>query len=229
MNADVESRLPPPPEALQMVTRTLRHEVGDLLQTVYSSAAILQGRLPPEWALERRLLADLHNQAETCKYKLDAIHDLVCPVRLAPAPTDAAALVAGLAARLGPRYPQMRLHVEAPPALPLIADAARLAQVGYLLVVNACLSARRDVWLHAAAGPDGAVLWGVADDGPGAMPHQLTWLTRPFATTQNAQFGLGLALADRVARLHGGAVEAGDRPEGGFRVLLTLPHAPPDA
>src|SRR5262245_23193224 len=43
------------PEAL---ARTLRHEVGDLLQTVYATVAILQERLPREWSLERRVLTD---------------------------------------------------------------------------------------------------------------------------------------------------------------------------
>ena len=59
-----------------MVARTLRHEVGDLLQTIYSAIAILRSRLPDEAAAERRLLTELHTQAETCKYKLDAIQDL---------------------------------------------------------------------------------------------------------------------------------------------------------
>ena len=44
---------------MEAVARTLRHEVGDLLQTVYSAVAILQERLPPGQTLERRLLGDL--------------------------------------------------------------------------------------------------------------------------------------------------------------------------
>ena len=51
----------------------------------------------------------------------------------------------------------------------------------------------------------------------------MSWLTAPFSTTHFAQFGLGLALARRVAELHGGRVGAANRPEGGFRVVLTLP------
>ena len=69
--------------------------------------------------------------------------------------------------------------------------------------------------------------WIIADDGAGANDEQLPWLTEPFTTTHFAQFGLGLALARRVAELHGGSVSAGNPPEGGFRVVLTLPAAPP--
>ena len=55
----------------------------------------------------------------------------------------------------------------------------------------------------------------------------MTWLTTPFSTTHHAQFGLGLALARRVAELHGGRFEAGNREEGGFRARMLLPAAPP--
>ena len=37
----------------EILVRTLRHEVGDLLQTVYSTVAILQDRIPPQQALEQ--------------------------------------------------------------------------------------------------------------------------------------------------------------------------------
>ena len=40
----------PPRPLAELVVRTLRHEVGDLLQTVYASVAILLERLGPELA-----------------------------------------------------------------------------------------------------------------------------------------------------------------------------------
>ena len=48
------------------VARALRHEVGDLLQSLYSTVALLQGRLPPEMELEKRLLTNLRGRAERC-------------------------------------------------------------------------------------------------------------------------------------------------------------------
>ena len=35
-----------PPNTTQVVTRLLRHEIGDLLQSVYATVAILSDRLP---------------------------------------------------------------------------------------------------------------------------------------------------------------------------------------
>ena len=223
METSAESRLTPSARTLQMVARTLRHEVGDLLQTIYSAIAILRSRLPAGAENERRLLTELHTQAETCKFKLDAVQDLTCPIKLNVGPTNLAEVVMGLAARLGPRFPQVQLHVEAPRSLPLTADGQRLGQVGHLLLINACQSAEREVRMQVTSGADGRVEWSIADDGPGANEEQLGWLAEPFTTTHFAQFGLGLALARRVAELHGGTVTAGNAPEGGFRVVVALP------
>ena len=71
-------------------------------------------RLPPTADNEGRLLTELHTQAETCKFKLDAVQDLTCPMKLHVGPTNLADVVIGLAARIGPRFPQVQLHVEAP-------------------------------------------------------------------------------------------------------------------
>src|SRR5262245_19545532 len=60
-----------PPRSLpEAITRTLRHEVGDLLQTLYATVAILQKRLPADWDLERRILSDMRRRAESCKHML---------------------------------------------------------------------------------------------------------------------------------------------------------------
>src|SRR5579859_3528287 len=71
-----------PPQISEAVIRILRHEVGDLLQTVYSAAALLNQRLPPGWELERRVVADMRTRGETCRRYLDYTHDLFCALRI---------------------------------------------------------------------------------------------------------------------------------------------------
>ncbi len=215
------------PRLTQMVARTLRHEIGDLLQTVYSAIAILRARLPADAEPERRLLTELHTQAETCKFKLDAVQDLICPLNLSCGPVNLADVAAGFVARLGPRFPSIKVRVEGPSALSVTADAHRLNQIGHLLFLNALQAAQQEVRIRLASVENGNVQLSITDDGPGANAEQLSWLTEPFATTHFAQFGLGLAVARRVAELHGGAVTADNLPSGGFQVVLTLPLAPP--
>ena len=194
MDTTSESRLTPSARTLQMVARTYRHEVGDLLQTVYSSVAILRSPLPAGADAERRLLGELHTQAEACKFKLNALQDLTCPLKLNVGPTNLAEIVVGLAARIGPRYPQLQLRVEAPRSLPLTADGQRLGQVGHMLLVNACQAAQKEVQVRVGQNDQGRVEWATTDDGLGANDEQLSWLTEPFSTTHFAQFGLGLRM-----------------------------------
>jgi signal transduction histidine kinase len=227
MEKTAESPSTPSPRLAQMVARTLRHEVGDMLQTVYSAIAILRARLPADAESERRLLTELHAQAETCKFKLDAVQDLNCPLKLTCGPTNLADVAAGLAARLGPRFPEVGLHVEGPRNLSVVADGQRLTQIGHLLLLNAFQAAQREVRMCLGPVGDANVKWSIADDGLGANAEQLSWLTEPFSTTHFAQFGLGLAVARRVAELHGGSVTAGNLPGGGFQVVLMLPLTPP--
>jgi signal transduction histidine kinase len=226
MNRPAEPLSIPTPPLAQMVARTLRHEVGDMLQTVYSAIAILRARLPADAESERRLLTELHAQAETCKFKLDAVQDLNCPLKLNCAPTNLANVAGDLAARLGPRFPEVGLLVEGPRSLTVVADGQRLAQIGHLLLLNAFQAARREVRMCLGPVGDAKVKWTIADDGPGVNVEQLGWLTEPFRTTHFAQFGLGLAVARRVAELHGGSVTAGNLPGGGFQVVLMLPLTP---
>jgi signal transduction histidine kinase len=221
-----DTRGPSDGRLAELVARTLRHQVGDLLQSVYSTVALLQEQLPPDSALERRLLADLRARAETCKHELDAAHDLVCPTPPASGPTDLAELVARLAAAFTPRYPNVQLQVETAGPLPVLADGRRLLPAGWLLLRGACQGARRQVVVLTRALAEGTEAeWCVRDDGPGATAEQLEWLDRPFPTTQHAQLGLGLALARQIAEQHGGRFRAGNRPEGGFEAHMVLPLA----
>jgi signal transduction histidine kinase len=64
----------------------------------------------------------------------------------------------------------------------------------------------------------------VDDDGPGINPDDAVRLLAPFerGPTATPGSGLGLAVADRVARAHGGRVEILASPLGGTRFRITL-------
>jgi signal transduction histidine kinase len=70
----------------------------------------------------------------------------------------------------------------------------------------------------------------VADRGPGVPPELGERLFHPFAAGRAGGVGLGLALSQRIAQLHGGRLGLEDRPGGGTRALLELPaEAPAEA
>lgn len=88
------------------------------------------------------------------------------------------------------------------------------------------------VVLHGEEGnhPSRIVL-SVRDSGPGVPAAELASILLPFYRTAEARdrrsggAGLGLAIADRVVRTHGGAILASNRAPHGLEVRITLPRA----
>src|SRR5712672_1747923 len=76
------------------------------------------------------------------------------------------------------------------------------------------------------------ILVRVLDSGPGVPDDALEQIFRPFYRIDDARnrqtggAGLGLSIADRAVRLHGGRVRASNRPEGGLEVEIRIPAAP---
>src|SRR3974390_1456295 len=93
-----EHRRPPARSLPEALVRTLRHELGDFLQKIYATVAILKTRLPATCEMEHGLLMRLRARAEDCKDVLDAAHDYVCAVIPEYQPADLAELARTAAA-----------------------------------------------------------------------------------------------------------------------------------
>lgn len=63
----------------------------------------------------------------------------------------------------------------------------------------------------------------VDDTGPGFPAEMAGRLFQPYSTTRSHGTGLGLAISYRIIVEHGGWIEAGNRAEGGGRVVIRLP------
>jgi two-component system, OmpR family, osmolarity sensor histidine kinase EnvZ len=75
-----------------------------------------------------------------------------------------------------------------------------------------------------------AIVLEIADRGPGIPPDQVDRLKRPFtrgesARTGAAGAGLGLAIVERIARMHGGTFDLSPGEGGGTLARVTLPVA----
>jgi two-component system sensor histidine kinase CpxA len=71
----------------------------------------------------------------------------------------------------------------------------------------------------------------VIDNGPGIPGHELGLVIKPFYRADRSRHwqqegsGIGLAIADRAARLHGGILGIRNKPDGGLIVEICLPAA----
>jgi len=90
-----------------------------------------------------------------------------------------------------------------------------------------------EVRLARERGPGGEeVVVRVCDSGPGVPAEALARIFEPFYRIDNARnrqtggAGLGLSIADRAVRLHGGHVHASNRKEGGLEVEIRIPAVP---
>jgi signal transduction histidine kinase/CheY-like chemotaxis protein len=188
---------------------------------------------------------------------LDGILDLVRVesgrVELTVEPCSPAAIVSAVTERLAMSAATkgLRLEVELGAALPreVLADGARLRQILHALVENAIkftehgevrVGVRRE---PDASGEDEHLVFDVLDTGIGLAPDVLRRLFVPFSradASMGRRFGgagIGLALAQRLARMQGGAIEASPREGGGsvfrlrvpLRVRVTAPPPHPGA
>jgi len=111
--------------------------------------------------------------------------------------------------------------------LEVSADAALLHRMIANLFDNELkhLPALCTVTISLRAEEDAAVLV-VEDNGPGFEPEVRSQVFERRVKGQNSTgHGMGLAFVEAVVRVHGGTIEASNRPEGGARLTITLPLA----
>jgi two-component system osmolarity sensor histidine kinase EnvZ len=83
----------------------------------------------------------------------------------------------------------------------------------------------------ATSATDGSIVLDVADRGPGIAPGEVERLKQPFTRASAARAdaagvagaGLGLAIVDRIARMHGGTFDLLPRDGGGMLARVTIP------
>jgi two-component system sensor histidine kinase CpxA len=85
---------------------------------------------------------------------------------------------------------------------------------------------------QAPNGKEGEIIVRVLDSGPGVPEEALPKIFEPFYRLDDARnrqtggAGLGLSIADRAIRLHGGQLRASNRKEGGLEIEIRIPAAP---
>jgi two-component system, OmpR family, heavy metal sensor histidine kinase CusS len=124
--------------------------------------------------------------------------------------------------------------VSAPPRLACRLDRTLFQRALGNLLTNALTHTPEGgrVIVSASSGPDGLVV-SVSDTGIGIAPEHLPRLFDRFyrpdpARSSGQGVGLGLAIVESVAELHGGRASIASRPGAGCVVTLHLPDGPHD-
>lgn len=143
---------------------------------------------------------------------------------LAAAPTDLGALTSKLGERMEGLLERagVTLSVSCPEHLPARADEPLVRQLLLELVANAAQAGSR-VELTLKQDGDSAVFT-VEDSGPGVPPEQLPLLFGGDGTLPDwRQGGNGIAIARRIAALHGGRLVPVCQAGRGLTVTVSLP------
>lgn len=109
-------------------------------------------------------------------------------------------------------------------ALEIMGDRQRLRDAVLNLAINAVTALPQGGKLELSASRSGSLAkLTVADDGPGMSAEQQARLGTPFATNSEGGTGLGVLLAESVARQHGGSLRFESALGAGTRAMLELP------
>ncbi len=153
-----------------------------------------------------------------------------------------AELLSQQVAQLMPRalVKNITLNLDIPETLTIMADSAKLARLFLNLLDNAIkYSQPGDSVTVKTACQNGQVCVTVTDTGPGIPPEYLPYLFERFYRVDRARSrhewvngasssgaGLGLAIADWLAKVHGGHIEVASRVGQGTTFTVWLPLEP---
>jgi signal transduction histidine kinase len=207
----------------------LAHEIRNPLHAIGLSLQNLQGQLPSE---ARRLAGA---QAEV--RRLDRlVDDFLLYARPAPLKLENFSLPAFLTQTITLVTPEatergVRVREANPPDVTVRWDEGKVRQVLWNLLRNAMEAASADgrrgqeVTLSAGLEARDRIALKVEDRGPGIVPDVLARLPSLFYTTKKGGSGLGLMVASRIAKEHGGDLQIASRSGAGTVVTVTLPRS----
>lgn len=213
--------------AWKRLIRVLGHELSNSLAPIKSIAGSLLARVDAMGG-EAETLRDFRRGLGVVESRADALHRFVQSYRLLaqlPPPHLRAVSFGALLERVVLLEQRMRVQLDAGPAVMLQADPDQLEQMFINLLTNAVdatvengQESVRATWRLS----EGSVWVDVDDLGMGIANADNLFV--PFYTTKQKGSGVGLVLAQQIARAHGGEIHLVNREDGtGARATVRLP------
>ncbi|MBP7149148.1 MAG: hypothetical protein KBD01_16590 [Acidobacteria bacterium] len=215
-------------EALGRMAAEIAHEVRNPLGSLELFSSMLADEVadrPEARELAEQILLGVRQLSGTVTRTLAAVRGWT----LRREPADAAALAREALEFVRPVADSRGVRLAGPEAghrLPALLDVEGIRQSLLNLLTNALeVTAEGGMISLAAWARGGDVVLEVRDGGPGVPAELRERICEPFFTTRSRGTGLGLAVVERVALAHGGAIEIEDAPAGGAIFRISLPGA----
>jgi nitrogen fixation/metabolism regulation signal transduction histidine kinase len=217
--------------AWKRLIRVLGHELSNSLAPIKSIAGSLRERVDGLQG-EDATLRDFRRGLGVVESRAESLHRFVQSYRLLaqlPPPRLQPVSLAPLLDRVVLLEQRLPVQLDTGPAVMLSADPDQLEQMFINLLANAVdASLARDAqpvrvsWKLAGT----SVLVTIEDRGLGIANAENLFV--PFYTTKPSGSGVGLALAQQIARAHGGEIHLVNREDGeGARATIRLPLVDP--
>jgi nitrogen fixation/metabolism regulation signal transduction histidine kinase len=214
--------------AWKRLIRVLGHELSNSLAPIKSIAGSLLARVERMEGQDDATLHDFRRGLGVVESRADSLHRFVQSYRLLaqlPPPHLKPFSLAALLERVAHLEQRLPVLLELGPPVTLNADPDQLEQMFINLLANAVDASLangshpvRATWQVA----DSNLLVIIEDRGLGIANSENLFV--PFYTTKPAGSGVGLALAQQIARAHGGEIRLLNRDDGeGARATIRLP------
>ena len=214
---------------LGTLTGGLAHEIKNPLSTVQLNLQLLQEDIGPENPAFSRVASRLNtvkNETFRLREILDDFLRYAGRLEVDHKPTDLRELLEDLVDFYAPQaqLQRVQMRLQASEAVTASVDSKLIKQAVLNLMINAtqAMANGGELILKLSADRDHAWI-DIIDTGPGIAPDVLAKIFQAYYTTKRGGTGLGLAMARRIARAHGGDLSVTSEPGIGSDFRISLP------
>ena len=223
------------------ITASVAHEVTQPLSAILSNvetADMLLSQPQPNLPMVREILKDVRQDDLRADNIVRRLRTLLRKRELQLEDVDVNELASSVLSLVLPDAVRRNILIRTSldPSLPRAsADPVHLQQVLLNLVINAMDSMKStpleqrvlEIRTERVPGAQAHLTVTVLDKGEGFEPAKKDKLFDSFYTTKTEGLGLGLSIARSIVRMHGGAIWAENRRDGGASFAFTLPFKGP--
>jgi len=210
------------PQLAELAER-LTHKLRNPLSVITTAASQLENVAADKLSDEEKpYLQAVLKAADRIEDILNRFTQFACPGASRKEKVDLNGLCSAELREVAAEFENIRFETELDETLPEIeCDPSQVRLILSNIIRNAFQSIKQDgaVRLKTSA-TNKAIIVSVADTGDGFPPGLFENIFRPFTTLRPGTAGLGLAIAERMARANNGVITIASREEGGAKVAL---------